>query len=111
MAVAVYFYELFGEKTLSTLDVLSHIWSVENYAQQDGYHPEVVKKYSKVKTEPQTKPSIKSQVAEQVSDQPSDHVYYRNCSEARAAGAAPIYREGPGYREALDQDNDGIACE
>ena len=38
-------------------------------------------------------------------------VYYQNCSEARAAGAAPLYRDDPGYRSGLDRDNDGIACE
>ncbi|QUQ63568.1 excalibur calcium-binding domain-containing protein [Kutzneria sp. CA-103260] len=38
-------------------------------------------------------------------------VYYKNCAAARAAGAAPIYRGQPGYRAALDRDNDGIACE
>ena len=38
-------------------------------------------------------------------------VYFRNCSEARAAGAAPIRRGQPGYRPPLDRDNDGIACE
>ncbi|HEU4743365.1 MAG TPA: excalibur calcium-binding domain-containing protein [Meiothermus sp.] len=38
-------------------------------------------------------------------------VYYRNCAEARAAGAAPIYRGQPGYRPALDRDGDGVACE
>lgn len=38
-------------------------------------------------------------------------VYYRNCSEARAAGAAPIYQGQPGYRRELDRDGDGVACE
>lgn len=38
-------------------------------------------------------------------------VYYATCSEARAAGAAPIHRGEPGYRGQLDRDNDGIACE
>ncbi|MEY2570724.1 MAG: hypothetical protein QOE63_1074 [Acidimicrobiaceae bacterium] len=42
--------------------------------------------------------------------QPPD-VYYANCTAARNAGAAPIYRGQPGYRAALDRDNDGIACE
>lgn len=37
--------------------------------------------------------------------------YYRNCDAARAAGAAPIARGMPGYRDALDRDNDGWACE
>ncbi len=38
-------------------------------------------------------------------------VYYARCAEARAAGKAPIFRGQPGYREALDGDSDGIACE
>jgi hypothetical protein len=38
-------------------------------------------------------------------------VYYANCSAAKAAGAAPLYRGQPGYRLALDRDKDGIACE
>ncbi len=37
--------------------------------------------------------------------------YYANCTAARNAGAAPIYRGQPGYRSALDRDNDGVACE
>lgn len=36
---------------------------------------------------------------------------YRNCSEARAAGVAPIRRGQPGYGKHLDRDGDGIACE
>jgi hypothetical protein len=38
-------------------------------------------------------------------------VYFANCDAARAAGAAPIHRGQPGYRRALDRDNDGVACE
>lgn len=37
--------------------------------------------------------------------------YYANCAAAKAAGAAPLYRGQPGYRSALDRDNDGVACE
>ena len=37
--------------------------------------------------------------------------YWSRCDDARAVGAAPIYRGEPGYREGLDADNDGIACE
>ncbi|WP_315130912.1 excalibur calcium-binding domain-containing protein [uncultured Actinomyces sp.] len=37
--------------------------------------------------------------------------YYRNCAEAKAAGAAPLYQGDPGYRSALDRDHDGVACE
>ncbi len=38
-------------------------------------------------------------------------VYYANCSEVEAAGAAPIYRGQPGYSTSLDRDQDGVACE
>lgn len=37
--------------------------------------------------------------------------YYPNCKKAKAAGAAPLFRGDPGYREELDRDGDGIACE
>lgn len=36
---------------------------------------------------------------------------FKNCTEARAAGAAPVYRGQPGYGPHLDRDNDGIGCE
>jgi hypothetical protein len=38
-------------------------------------------------------------------------VYYPNCRAAWDAGNAPIFRGQPGYREELDGDSDGIACE
>lgn len=37
--------------------------------------------------------------------------YYQNCSAARAAGAAPVYRGDPGYARRLDRDGDGVGCE
>jgi endonuclease YncB( thermonuclease family) len=37
--------------------------------------------------------------------------YYKNCTAAKAAGAAPLHRGEPGYRSALDRDGDGVACE
>lgn len=36
---------------------------------------------------------------------------YANCAAARAAGAAPVRRGGPGYGRHLDRDNDGVGCE
>jgi len=36
---------------------------------------------------------------------------WKNCTEAREAGAAPVYRGDPGYGSHLDRDNDGIGCE
>ncbi|MFD3439625.1 excalibur calcium-binding domain-containing protein [Streptomyces sp. NPDC058685] len=38
-------------------------------------------------------------------------VSYANCSEVRAAGAAPIRTGDPGYGRHLDRDGDGVACE
>jgi hypothetical protein len=37
--------------------------------------------------------------------------YYRNCSAARAAGAAPVRQGDPGYAPHLDRDHDGVGCE
>lgn len=37
--------------------------------------------------------------------------YYKNCTAARAAGAAPVYLGSPGYGTHLDRDGDGIGCE
>jgi len=36
---------------------------------------------------------------------------YRNCTEARAAGAAPVRRGENGYGAHLDRDGDGVGCE
>ena len=36
---------------------------------------------------------------------------YKNCTEAREAGAAPVYEGTPGYGVHLDRDRDGIGCE
>lgn len=57
-----------------------------------------------------TPPRINSQDTQrQAQQRPS--VYFRNCTEARAAGVTPIRRGEPGYGSHLDRDNDGIACE
>jgi hypothetical protein len=37
--------------------------------------------------------------------------FYPNCDAARAAGVAPIQHGQPGYRDELDADSDGVACE
>jgi hypothetical protein len=38
-------------------------------------------------------------------------IYYPNCAAAWEAGVAPIHAGQPGYRQELDGDYDGIACE
>lgn len=42
---------------------------------------------------------------------PQEGDSWGGCDDARAAGTAPIYRGEPGYREGMDGDSDGIACE
>lgn len=74
-----------------------NIWSVENYAQEDGYHENVVKPTAK--QAPTTESNSNS------------NVYYNNCTEAKAAGAYNIKKGQPGYSAKLDKDNDGVACE
>jgi hypothetical protein len=37
--------------------------------------------------------------------------FWGGCDDARAAGTAPIYFGEPGYREEMDGDGDGLACE
>jgi hypothetical protein len=66
---------------------------------------------SAVAAEAQRRPADGQQRREAQPRRPGSPVYYPNCDAARAAGAAPIYRGQPGYRPALDRDDDGIACE
>jgi len=42
---------------------------------------------------------------------PSGGITFKNCAAARAAGAAPLFRGQPGYRDSMDGDHDGVACE
>ena len=58
---------------------------------------------------PSDKPS--SETAPAVDADRESSVYYPGCNAARAAGAAPIHAGEPGYREEMDGDGDGIACE
>jgi outer membrane biosynthesis protein TonB len=62
---------------------------------------------------PQPAPAPAPAPAPQPAPQPAPPAaaHYANCSEAKAAGAAPLYAGSPGYRPALDRDKDGVACE
>ena len=51
------------------------------------------------------------QAQQQQQQQAQQNVHYANCSEVRAAGAAPLYQGQPGYNGKLDRDHDGVACE
>lgn len=41
----------------------------------------------------------------------SDGLYFRSCDEAALAGFSSMAIGTPGYREGLDGDQDGVACE
>lgn len=41
----------------------------------------------------------------------SGSTYFKNCTAARDAGAAPVRRGDPGYASHLDRDGDGVGCE
>ncbi|GGE93660.1 hypothetical protein GCM10011404_28340 [Sphingomonas prati] len=53
--------------------------------------------------------AITTGIVRQRPPQPGDR--WGGCNSARAAGTAPLYRGEPGYREGMDGDGDGIACE
>lgn len=63
--------------------------------------------------------SVKAQLADaneklnpqEDSNDTGSNTDYQNCTAAKAAGAAPIYRGQPGYSTKLDRDGDGVACE
>lgn len=44
-------------------------------------------------------------------DDGESNVYYKNCTAAREAGAAPVRLGDPGYAKHLDRDGDGVGCE
>lgn len=70
--------------------------------------------WSSVKTKSKTRSLTIKQIAAKPKAKPKAKptaTYYKNCSEARADGAAPVYRGDPGYGTHLDRDRDGIGCE
>jgi micrococcal nuclease len=80
------------------------IWSIENYAKDDGNHPEVMKKVEEPAKETQPSKAPTSTTT-------NSNVSYPNCTAVKAAGKAPLHRGDPGYSSKLDRDNDGVACE
>lgn len=55
------------------------------------------------------------QKAQQAQTKPAannnSNVTYKNCTEVKNDGKAPLYRDQPGYSSKLDRDGDGVACE
>lgn len=84
-----------------------NIWSVENYAQEDGYHEGVVKGGAAASPKLSTMTTLKPVTT----SQPKANTSYNSCKEANAAGAYNIKKGEPGYSAKLDRDGDGVACE
>lgn len=67
--------------------------------------------YRAANPRPATRPDVRARAIAPERSAPASGTFFRNCKEAWAAGAAPIYRGQPGYRPEMDGDGDGIACE
>lgn len=75
------------------------IWSIENYATEDGYHTEEKEQPAPApKAEPETKPEIAA-------------ASYQNCTELRKVHPEGVPSSHPAYDTKHDRDNDGYACE
>lgn len=43
--------------------------------------------------------------------EPQEGDWWPGCDPVREAGSAPLYAGEPGYRDEMDGDGDGVACE
>ncbi len=77
------------------------IWSIENYAREDGFHTETAEGVT-----PDLTP-----VPSQKDIETDEDIYYSNCTAVREAGKDPLYERDPGYSKKLDGDKDWVACE
>lgn len=74
--------------------------------------PEPTKTKRPVETSaPDPEPKRRESEPEPKRESSGGSVYYKNCSAARAAGAAPVRVGDPGYGRHLDRDGDGVGCE
>lgn len=55
--------------------------------------------------------AAKARTLAAVPEDDSSNTSYANCSEVRAAGAAPIRAGDPGFEKKFDRDGDGVGCE
>ena len=92
------------------LELIEQGFAIARYDSRDGYGPHT-REGTYVTADQRTtnydcnSPQVR---AEPERDQ---GVSYASCSQARAAGAAPVHRDDPGYASHLDGDNDGVGCE
>jgi micrococcal nuclease len=92
------------------------IWSIENYALEDGFAEgtaaDRMSNNGASKAAGSSANNSAGKVAVKESDKPAETaIVYANCKEVRAAGKAPLRKGEPGYNSKLDGDGDGIACE
>ncbi|HDX9576865.1 TPA: thermonuclease family protein [Bacillus pseudomycoides] len=95
------------------------IWSVENYATDNGFDknktakpaaPAPAPKQSQpAQTEVQPRPEQKQQQPN--NNLPQGEYHFSSCKEAKAAGFSNIPKGHPAYSSKLDRDGDGIACD
>lgn len=76
-----------------------------------GMHLTVIAALALIETQAAPPPPRRDPPPRPPAERPQGDVRFRNCREARAAGRENIRRGQPGYRPALDRDNDGVACE
>jgi micrococcal nuclease len=86
------------------------IWSLDNYVQEDGFVPPQ-RKPSREESPPPNQSEGPTTPSEDSTTTEPEQPYYASCKEAKQAGATPLKRGDPGYRDELDNDGDGIACE
>jgi len=106
------------------------IWSIENYATDEGFNEEAAAPEQPAEPKPAPapqkpaepapkpapapapapKPAPKPAPAKEPAQADSD-VFFKNCTEVRNAGKAPLRKGDPGYSNKLDRDGDGVACE
>lgn len=67
--------------------------------------------FGNTQEQPSTEKENEQITEQQQSNSSNTTVTYKNCTEVKAAGAAPLYAGDPGYSKKLDRDGDGIACE
>ncbi|WP_246862859.1 excalibur calcium-binding domain-containing protein [Paenibacillus cellulosilyticus] len=66
---------------------------------------------STTKANPSVETNVASDVASNHTSSTQTEIVYKNCTDVRAAGAAPLHKGDPGYSKKLDRDGDGVACE
>lgn len=86
------------------------IWSVENYATDNGFDKsKTAKPATPAPTETQPKTEQKQQQPN--NNLPQGEYHFSSCKEAKAAGFSNIPKGHPAYSSKLDRDGDGIACD